>query len=447
MSRFERHLGIGLIGGALILAGCAGREAVSAFASDFTCPGAKAVATGPGRFRVSGCGRVATYVCEAECVMQLTDDDAPATASSSPQRGKPKRAASAPSASEVKAAPGVLRMELVLERRALLRVTATPETGESVVQFKLVQQEPSGEADACNLDFMLNGQVIETPKSVAARDGDVLSHRVQMGRALIRELEIAEKIGLRLCNDRWALTRDQVTSVRAFMDRFHDEQAWTAGPGDGLKSGRRAPTGGWPPWSAPASPLPAAARGPALDPTALYKKLSPSVFKLEAKVADGFSQGSAVAISESELVTNCHVVEGALELTLRQGKEHWAARLVRADPAGDRCTVTVSGMKFRPVVGVRSYESLEVGEAAFTLGSPVGLELTLSSGLISGRREEEGQRYVQTTAPISPGSSGGGLFDARGNLIGVTTLVLAGRERLNQSLNFAIPAESFGTAP
>jgi hypothetical protein len=51
---------------------------------------------------------------------------------------------------------------------------------------------------------------------------------------------------------------------------------------------------------------------------------------------------------------------------------------------------------------------------------------------------------VQTTAPISPGSSGGGLFDARGNLIGVTTLVLVGREHLNQSLNFAIPADRFG---
>jgi S1-C subfamily serine protease len=94
-------------------------------------------------------------------------------------------------------------------------------------------------------------------------------------------------------------------------------------------------------------------------------------------------------------------------------------------------------------VGVRSYDSLEVGEKVYTLGSPVGLELTLSDGLISGRRDEDGFHYVQTTAPISPGSSGGGLFDARGNLVGVTTLVLTGRERLNQALNFAIPAEAF----
>jgi S1-C subfamily serine protease len=50
---------------------------------------------------------------------------------------------------------------------------------------------------------------------------------------------------------------------------------------------------------------------------------------------------------------------------------------------------------------------------------------------------------VQTTAPISPGSSGGGLFDAQGNLVGITTLVLTGRERLNQCLNLAIPADAY----
>jgi S1-C subfamily serine protease len=78
-----------------------------------------------------------------------------------------------------------------------------------------------------------------------------------------------------------------------------------------------------------------------------------------------------------------------------------------------------------------------------TLGSPSGLDLTLANGLLSGKREEGALNYVQTTAPISPGSSGGGLFDGRGNLVGITTLVWAGRERLNQSLNFAIPAQAF----
>lgn len=107
------------------------------------------------------------------------------------------------------------------------------------------------------------------------------------------------------------------------------------------------------------------------------------------------------------------------------------------------CVITAAGVALPPVAGVRTYDSLQVGEAAYTLGSPVGLELTLSDGIVSGVRDEDGLHYVQTTAPISPGSSGCGLFDARGNLIGITTLVLVGREHLNQSLNFAIPADAF----
>jgi len=66
-----------------------------------------------------------------------------------------------------------------------------------------------------------------------------------------------------------------------------------------------------------------------------------------------------------------------------------------------------------------------------------------AAGRLARAPQEDSHTYVQTTAPISPGSSGGGLFDARGNLIGVTTLALVGRERLNQALNFAIPADTY----
>lgn len=202
------------------------------------------------------------------------------------------------------------------------------------------------------------------------------------------------------------------------------------------------PSGGWPDWSVSGT-APASAKGDVLEPTALFKKLSSSVFQLEATRERGVAQGSAVAIKSAELLTNCHVVQGALKLTLRQAKKSWPAKVVRADPATDRCIISATGATLQPIMGVRSYESLEVGEAVYTLGSPVGLELTLSNGIVSGRRDEKGHPYVQTTAPISPGSSGGGLFDARGNLIGITTLVLVGREHLNQSLNFAIPADVF----
>lgn len=260
---------------------------------------------------------------------------------------------------------------------------------------------------------------------------------------MIGELGASEKLALRTCDERWALTGPQLRGLHQFVDRFQEEVAWKAEPRAGGAASMLPPFGGWPEWSATSNMPMSASGGAALDPTALYKKLSVSVFQLEATREQGVAQGSAVAVSRTELLTNCHVVQGALKLELKQGKRSWPARVVRADPKTDRCVITATGVALPPVAGVRSYDSLQVGEAAYTLGSPVGLELTLSNGLVSGVREEDGHRYVQTTAPISPGSSGGGLFDARGNLIGITTLALVGREHLNQSLNFAIPADGF----
>jgi hypothetical protein len=86
-----------------------------------------------------------------------------------------------------------------------------------------------------------------------------------------------------------------------------------------------------------------------------------------------------------------------------------------------------------------------VGEKVFAIGNPRALEVTLSEGLISGLRGEwaDGSHVVQTTAPISPGSSGGGLFDAEGRLVGITTF----QRRDSQNLNFALPSDWIGQVP
>ncbi len=435
-----------------LLTGCVMTSgAESAFATDFDCANPTASETdAPNRYRVQGCGRTASYVClgNGVCALQMVDD-ARGSDSGGRSSGQPP-ARSVESSTRVMAAKNggaVMKLELVLDKRALLRLTATPDKVQNVVQLKLVREEGPDNGGECSLDFMINGQVLATPKAVASRTGGMLSHRVQIGRELIEDFGTANKIALRACNERWGLDREQVQQVRDFMDRFQEEIAWKAPPRSGSSGGMMPPSGGWPEWKPSATAQPAAVTGSALDGSALFKKLSPSIFVLEAERGEGTAQGSAVAISAGELLTNCHVVQGALKLTLKQGKQQWPARVVRADPKTDRCTLSAEGAKLQPVAGVRSYESLEVGEPAYTLGSPVGLELTLSNGIVSGRREEEGNNYVQTTAPISPGSSGGGLFDARGNLIGITTLVLVGREHLNQSLNFAIPASAYFDAP
>ncbi|OAN51295.1 serine protease [Paramagnetospirillum marisnigri] len=149
--------------------------------------------------------------------------------------------------------------------------------------------------------------------------------------------------------------------------------------------------------------------------------------------------GSAVAMDERTLLTNCHVIEEMAVIWLRKGNQ-----MIRATPAGgdgqtDRCLLTVSPGRLSAVPGVRAWEDLRVGETVYSIGAPKGLEATLGQGLVSGLRAIKGVRYVQTTAPISAGSSGGGLFDAAGNLVGITTFHL----RDADGLNFAIAAEEY----
>ena len=184
----------------------------------------------------------------------------------------------------------------------------------------------------------------------------------------------------------------------------------------------------------------------ALTAAELYKKVERSVFVVlaspslgEARVRN-IMQGSAIAISDHLLLTNCHVVKDRPLIKLMQEGARADATLVAADVATDRCVIKTADITLAPIAGVRTMESLAIGEHVFAVGAPRSLERTLSEGLISGLRPGRGRNLVQTSAPVSPGSSGGGLFDERGNLVGITTLgSIAG----SQNLNFAIAAADF----
>ena len=85
------------------------------------------------------------------------------------------------------------------------------------------------------------------------------------------------------------------------------------------------------------------------------------------------------------------------------------------------------------------YDTLRVGESVYGLGAPQGLDLSMSTGIISQKRAAKGVRYIQTDVAISPGSSGGGLFDREGNLVGIMTAKIVGEEV--EGIGFAIPAD------
>ncbi len=177
-----------------------------------------------------------------------------------------------------------------------------------------------------------------------------------------------------------------------------------------------------------------AREGPPLTPEQVFDKVSPAVYVVMA----GERMGSAVAISEHELLTNCHVVKEVARVTLMRDKAKQPADVISVNEKADRCVLRTE-KKLEKWVAIRAYDDIKVGEPALTVGTPQGLELTVADGLVSSKRTHEGRRLIQTTAPISQGSSGGGLFDAQGHLLGITTFYL----KVGQSLNFAIAAEDF----
>jgi tetratricopeptide (TPR) repeat protein len=177
-----------------------------------------------------------------------------------------------------------------------------------------------------------------------------------------------------------------------------------------------------------------------LSPEALFRRLSRSVFLVEVLDSDGkpTATASAVAIAPDRLVTNAHVVKAGDSIRIYRGeKVSGEVRVLAIDEKRDLALLRVVGLAAQPVA-VRRSETIAIGQRVYAIGNPEGLELTFSEGIISGVRKTEERTLLQTTAPISPGSSGGGLFDAEGKLVGITTAYLA----KGQNLNFAIPAEA-----
>lgn len=190
----------------------------------------------------------------------------------------------------------------------------------------------------------------------------------------------------------------------------------------------------------------ASACASALEPDALFAKLAPSVWTVVATDAQARnqSQGSAVVIGPGRLVTNCHVLARMTRFQVVKSNVSFGGRLEFPDPEHDLCQIQVDNFQ-APAVELAPRDALRVGARVYAIGTPQGLEATLSDGLISGlRRDDQGELlFIQTTAPISPGSSGGGLFDAEGRLIGITTLM----RREAQNINLAVPAHRVTELP
>ncbi|MBK6741725.1 MAG: trypsin-like peptidase domain-containing protein [Hydrogenophilales bacterium] len=172
----------------------------------------------------------------------------------------------------------------------------------------------------------------------------------------------------------------------------------------------------------------------ALSPDQIFNKVKDSivVVKVFDENIEQLAFGSGVVLSPLNIGTNCHVVEGARYILVQNGKQSSLAYLAAGDESLDICVIQPANPIGIPAV-VGNTTKLRIGERVYAVGAPEGLELTFSEGLVSGIRD----MLIQTSAPISSGSSGGGLFDTNGRLLGFTTLM----HKRGQNLNFAVPVE------
>jgi Flp pilus assembly protein TadD len=175
----------------------------------------------------------------------------------------------------------------------------------------------------------------------------------------------------------------------------------------------------------------------ALTPNEIFEAVKDSVVVVKTLDTKGKekSQGSGVLLPSGKVGTNCHVVEGGASFQIGRNKTFIPATLHAGDRDKDICLLDAPGIKGR-AAQLGKAKDLKVGEAVYAVGAPQGLELSLSDGIVSQLRGDK-TPLIQTTAAISPGSSGGGLFDAQARLVGFTTLYLEG----GQNLNFAVPVE------
>lgn len=177
------------------------------------------------------------------------------------------------------------------------------------------------------------------------------------------------------------------------------------------------------------------------DIPSIARTASGSVVSIVMSDKEGkpLGQGSGFVVSaDGFIVTNYHVIaEGASAVAkFPDGAFYIIDGVVASDKVRDIAILKAHGHNLRPLK-LGNSDRLDVGEQVVAIGSPRGLESTVSDGIVSGVRslEEKGGKYIQITAPISPGSSGGPLFNMSGEVVGITTMYLKNGE----NLNFAIP--------
>lgn len=160
--------------------------------------------------------------------------------------------------------------------------------------------------------------------------------------------------------------------------------------------------------------------------------------RTESGTGSGF-----ITSRDGQIITNAHVIDGAetVQVTLRDGRS-FEGRVMGTDPVTDVAVVKIEANDL-PIVSFSDSDAITPGEWAIAIGNPLGLDNTVTAGIISATGRSSGEvgvpdkrvDFIQTDAAINPGNSGGPLLNERGQVIGVNTAIISGA----QGLGFAIP--------
>ena len=187
--------------------------------------------------------------------------------------------------------------------------------------------------------------------------------------------------------------------------------------------------------------------GPVRNVRDLVNMLGEAV--VQVRTPSGLGSGFIIS-EEGFLITNFHVIEGETQISVevyhqRDGqlerKSYKQVRIIAINKFEDIGLLKIEDKdapKFK-YVSLGGSDALAVGERVFAIGSPLGLERTMTEGILSTKtRQLQGALYLQTTAQINPGNSGGPLFNLSGEVIGVTNMKIT----FGEGLGFAIPVET-----
>lgn len=186
-------------------------------------------------------------------------------------------------------------------------------------------------------------------------------------------------------------------------------------------------------------------------PAELFRKTSPGVVTISVRGKSPYDEGSGTGFfidNDGTIATNQHVIRNARSVGVKligseyPGGHRWIheVELLSEDREVDLALLRVPPPPEIEPLHLGDSDAATVGERVICIGNPLGLEHTLSDGLISARRVHRGRRWVQMTAPISPGNSGGPVISMRGEVIAIATATInrvfgAGA----QNLNLAVP--------